>query len=92
MPILDWPDIREEVKGVATVGMMWTGALIIENAPEASTGSSVTLICGSLGAAVEAPRLPFKGRKTVESYDPASWPYPREEAAEREWDEDEAEG
>ncbi len=32
---------------------------------------------------------PFKGRKVVEAYDPAKWPYPREEAAEKEWDETE---
>lgn len=31
--------------------------------------------------------LPFKGRNVVETYDPARWPYPREDAAEKEWDE-----
>ena len=32
---------------------------------------------------------PFKGRATVESYDPANWPYPDDEDAERLWDEPE---
>ncbi len=32
---------------------------------------------------------PFKGRATVESYDPAGWPYPDDEDAEGLWDEPE---
>jgi len=41
------------------------------------------------GVFVEAARHKFAGRPVVTSYDPARWPYPREEAAEKEWDETE---
>ncbi len=43
----------------------------------------------SAHAAKPVSAAPFKGRKVVESYDPTHWPYPREEAAEKEWDETE---
>ena len=87
MPLIDHVDVRASVRATAAECAMWTDALVIQNAPENRTGSSVTLISRSLAEGDDASLARFKGRRIVESHDHADWPYPREEAAEKEWDE-----
>ncbi len=71
MPIVGCYEVSQGVKLVASSGMRnWTQvripnapeASMIEDASESSTATSVALVCGSLGTAIEVTRLPFKGR------------------------------